>query len=127
MSYSSYSEKEQLQEHGAKEVDSNTTVLRTGLVWVDISRAAGVKDTFSDVSVQTGDYLSSIKRKLWDNCCFVFPNIDAPLIKLYESAESTEPLDDRTRWNASVPWGTEKNPLIAGSIGMIYRLEMISY
>jgi hypothetical protein len=115
----SYSEKEQHQQKGMN------TPCCTGVVWVDISRAAGVNGTFSDVSVQTGEYLSSIKRKLLENCSFVFQN--GPLIKLYESAESTEPLDDRTRWNASVPWGTEKNPLIAGSIGMINRLEMISY
>jgi hypothetical protein len=121
-----YSEKDLREQKGTEEIETSSAIpCSTGVLWVDISRSAGVKGTFSDVSVQTGEYLSSIKRKLLEDCAFVSQY--GSLIKLYESAESTEPLDDRTRWNASVPWGTEKNPLIAGSIGMIYWLEMMSY
>jgi hypothetical protein len=86
---------------------------KVGVVWCDISQIAGVEKTFSDVTVQAGESISSIKRKIKDSSAAMFQNIDAPLIKLYEFADSTDPLEDGTEWTTNVAWGTYTTKLFA--------------
>jgi hypothetical protein len=85
---------------------------KEGVVWYDISQIAGVKETFSDVSVQAGESISSIKRKIKVEGGEWFQNVATPMINLYESINSTEKLDARTKWNSNVKWGTEEEPLV---------------
>jgi hypothetical protein len=122
----SYSEKDLREQKGTEEIETSTTTsCSTGVVWVDISSVDNVLSHPTKINVRSNDDIDSIKTELKKKYENLLRKIDAPYIMLYES-ESTEPLDAETEWNPNVPWGTRKKPLII-KIGMINRLEMISY
>jgi hypothetical protein len=82
------------------------------VVWYDLSCIYGQMEQPSKVRVKLGDDIDTIKKRIKKQNRILFRNFDAHKLKLYQSVESTEPLDAWSKWKTSLIWGVKDTPLI---------------
>jgi hypothetical protein len=69
-------------------------------------------DQMMDIAINNGDSISTLKRRIKEENINTFSSVDARQILLFESTESTQPLDTTLKWSPGVTWGTVTQPLI---------------
>jgi hypothetical protein len=96
-----------------------------GIVYVVVD---GYMSQLLEINVKNGDRITAIQKKMKESASITFASCDAVQLKLYQSEQHEESLDERgeemrlkavktpmsgfTTWNSKVTWGTKEQPLI---------------